>query len=70
MNKTCPWCNTQPEIVPWHGGAATSTMVSCPNNICPVNPQLVRDTEEEALEEWNTRIGDSNAQGQTEQKSS
>ena len=57
--KACPYCGEEPIIEPWHGGKPTKVMISCQNEgNCDVLPSVTGETEQEALNKWNTRQPD------------
>lgn len=57
----CPFCGGPVTIMAWYGGEATrttKTSLQCEDEdgkSCPVGPDVVGDTVEEALSLWNTR---------------
>lgn len=63
--KGCPFCGTQPEVQPWHGGSQARYMVSCPNteadrkeDLCVAAPSVCGPTKKAAIARWNKRPGD------------
>lgn len=53
--KPCPFCGVDPIIEPWHGGTKLRRMVSCVNDYCYVNPEVVGETTQQATNRWNER---------------
>lgn len=63
--RPCRWCGAAPTVEPWHGGAPTKVMISCPGTFatsvmgsgeevtCEVAPHVTGETFEEAAEFWN-----------------
>lgn len=53
--KTCPFCGRVPameEIRRW-----AVIRVSCDNEDCKVRPAAIGQTRKEAVDTWNTRLG-------------
>ena len=50
----CPFCGGKAEIEPWHN-AKNGHMVSCNNEKCKANPNVIGTTKKEAIKAWNTR---------------
>lgn len=51
--KPCPWCNNIPHLMKTNYG---SYMIQCfKATECEMIPSVVRPTEEEAINAWNTR---------------
>ena len=53
--KPCPFCATEPNVEPWHGGPSSKRRVGCENEDCDVQPSVCGDTYEIAARRWNTR---------------
>lgn len=62
MPLACPFCGQHPIVEPWHGGAPTKVLISCPGlhpdgeiEPCEVAPSVTGETRAEALGSWNRR---------------
>ena len=53
--EPCPFCGSQPQVQPWHGGPITKRIVGCENDDCAAMPAVTGDTEAVAVERWNAR---------------
>jgi restriction alleviation protein Lar len=51
----CPFCGYAPMLVRWHGGGPRKRMIMCRCDEYPVCPQISGNTEQQALDKWNTR---------------
>ena len=51
----CPFCGSQPDVEPWHGGPRTKVMVSCVDETCAVGPHCTGNTAAVATIKWNRR---------------
>lgn len=62
--RACRFCGAEAVIEPWHGGAPTKVMISCPGIVansvmgrgevtCEVAPHVTGETFKEAAEIWN-----------------
>ena len=54
----CPWCNTKPEMQPWHGGGPNKHLIGCASVNCEVSPSVSGESPEEAIRKWNRRKGE------------
>jgi hypothetical protein len=50
----CPFCGSKPNIEPWHN-AKNGHMISCDNNLCAANLNVIGKTKKSAIKAWNTR---------------
>lgn len=57
--KTCPFCNSKAEIHHKFNKYTNAWVVECSNLSCPASYMIGNEfeTEEEAIEEWNKRLG-------------
>lgn len=53
----CPWCGSQPETIPWHGGGPNKTLIGCSNEYCAVAPQTTAESKSAAVRRWNNMRG-------------
>ena len=53
--KTCPFCGSEPERRPWHGGGPGKTLVGCINERCEASPCVTGETPSAATAKWNRR---------------
>ena len=51
--KGCPWCGEQP--ICWYNPTAKRWFAGCDNSACPVDSEVVANTEDEAIKIWDRR---------------
>lgn len=63
--KKCPFCGSKAEIGEktvkyWNYPPLIQAVVKCSNRDCPVEPEAIGETLEEAAKAWNKRVGENN----------